>query len=154
MYGIQTTPPRHTTHSRAPNQSYNNNTPQYYYLLFALTCVLFVPMLWMREIEDRSPDRTIRQFAGDIFDTCRNLTTTYLLIFVVGNTMLALSPFNVTTNLQYLVLKIPNLLAGIDSMTTYLSLSLGIYIFSKCLINKNWRTINYGSGAWWDVGMG
>lgn len=104
-------------------------------------------MLWMTEIKDRSPDRTFRQFAGDIFDTCRDLTTTYLLVFVVGNTMLALSPFNVTSNLQFLVIKLPNLLAGIDSMTTYLSLSLGIYIFQKCLINKNWRIINYGSGA-------
>jgi hypothetical protein len=49
--------------------------------------------------------------------------------------------------MQYLVIKIPNLLAGVDSMTTYLSLSCGIYIFQKYLINHNWRTINYASGA-------
>jgi hypothetical protein len=67
---------------------------QYYYLLFALTALLFVPMLWMREIEDRGPSRTMGQFAHDIFDTCRNLTTSYLLVFVAGTTMLALSPFN------------------------------------------------------------
>jgi MFS family permease len=114
---------------------------EYYYLLFALVGLCVVPMLWFKEVEDRSPQRTLKEFAVDLFDTCRNLTTTYLLVFVVGNTMLALSPFNVTSNLQYLVIRIPNLLSGVDSMTTYLSLSLGIYIFQKHLINKNWRTV-------------
>ena len=72
---------------------------------------MFVPMLWMKEIEDRSPARTIKQFAHDIFDMCRNLTTTYLLVFVVGTTMLALSPFNggcVHCLLAALALYIPN----------------------------------------------
>lgn len=79
-------------HTNPPTHQHTYH--QYYYLLFALTTVLFVPMLWMKEIEDRSPARTIKEFAHDIFDTCCNLTTTYLLVFVVGTTMLALSPFN------------------------------------------------------------
>lgn len=42
---------------------------------------------------------------------------------------------------QYLVIGIPNLLTGIDSMSTYLALSGGIWIFQKFLINKNWRYV-------------
>jgi hypothetical protein len=43
----------------------------YYYLMFALTAVLVVPMLFMREIPDTSPHRTTSEFLLDIFDTCK-----------------------------------------------------------------------------------
>lgn len=115
-----------------------------YMWLWALPCLLtdpptpYTPMpglpACLLQVEDVSPHRSFKEFMADIFDTARNLTTSYLLVYVVGNNMLAVSPFNVTTNLQYLVIGIPNLLSGVDSMTTYLALSLGIWIFQKFLI--------------------
>jgi len=30
--------------------------------------------------------------------------------------------------------------AGVDTITTYLALVAGVYIFQKYLINENWRT--------------
>jgi hypothetical protein len=34
------------------------------------------------------------------------------------------------------VIGIPNLLSGIDSMTTYLTLSAGIWVFKRHLLNR------------------
>lgn len=64
------------------------------------SCVWVLGWVCGVQVEDHSPHRTFKEFMGDIFDTARNLTTSYLLVFVVGNGMLGISPFNVTTNLQ------------------------------------------------------
>jgi hypothetical protein len=46
---------------------------------------------------------------------------------------------------RYYVIKISNLLAGVDSITQYLVLSLAIWIFKTYLIDRNWRTVSYVS---------
>jgi hypothetical protein len=43
------------------------------------------------------------------------------------------------------VIQIPNLLAGIDTMSTYLMLVFAIWVFKRFLIQRDWRFTTYAS---------
>ena len=71
-------PPTHPpTHSQGCPIKWNScwawglTIAQYYYLLFVLVLLCVLPLLYFQEVEDKSPHRTAKQFALDLFDTCR-----------------------------------------------------------------------------------
>lgn len=118
----------------------------YYGLLFAIVLILSIPILWLHELDaSKIPLHSFSHFFREIWVTLQNLTTFYLIIFVIGT--LALTNFNNNANiaLQYYVIKLTNLQAGIDTITTYSGLVFAIYLFQKYLINENWRFTQYGS---------
>jgi hypothetical protein len=82
---------------------------------------------------------------SEIWQTLQNLTTLYLLLFVVGTYSLTNFTSNANIYLQYYVIKLTSLQAGIDTMTTYLALVFAIWLFQTYLIRKNWRWTQYGS---------
>ena len=84
-------------------------------------------------------------FIHEIWLTLQNLTTFYLLIFAIGTHSLTNFSSNVNISLQYYVMKLSNLQAGISTMTTFLALVAAIWIFQTFLINRNWRITQYGS---------
>jgi hypothetical protein len=119
---------------------------QYYGFLFALIFILTVPIFYLKELDaSHIPRHDIRYFFIEVWDTLKNLTTQYLLVFVIG--VLSLTNFtnNATIYLQYYVIKLTNFQAGLDTVTTYLALVTSIWIFQKYLINRNWRYTQYYS---------
>ena len=46
---------------------------------------------------------------------------------------------------QYYVIQLTNFQAGLDGITTFLVLSVAIYLFRTYLINKSWRRTSYCS---------
>lgn len=119
---------------------------QYYGLLFALIFILTIPVLWLKEIDaSHIPQHTMKEFFEGIWATMQNLTTLYLVIFVVGVQSLSNFTNNAAIYLQYYVIKLTNFQAGVDTVTTYAALTLAIWLFQTFLINKNWRYTQYGS---------
>lgn len=58
---------------------------QYYALMFCCIFILFVPILFLKEPDgSRIPRHSVREFVGKIFLTMQNLTTQYVVIYVVG----------------------------------------------------------------------
>lgn len=118
----------------------------YYGLLFALVFILSVPIVFLKEIDPTHiPMHNWKHFSGEIWDTLQNLTTSYLLIFVVGIGCFTNFLSNVNIYMQYNIIQLTNFEAGIDTVTSYGALVVAIYIFQKYLINRNWRLTQYGS---------
>lgn len=118
----------------------------YYGLLLAIVFILSIPVLWLKEIDVKHKDllnmhkhRDFKQFMHEIWLTLQNLTTLYLLIFVIGLHCLSNFRSNANVYMQYYVIKLTNFQAGLDIMSTYAALSLAVYIFQRNLINVNWR---------------
>jgi hypothetical protein len=119
---------------------------QYYGLLFGIVFILSIPIVWLKEIDvSHLPRHTFSHFVGELWQTLKNLTTLYLLIFVIG--VSSLTNFTLTTNvyMQYYVIALTNFEAGIDTITSYLALVVAIWIFQKYLIRRNWQVTQYAS---------
>lgn len=113
---------------------------QYYGLLFALIFILSVPILWLKELDaEHIPVHTVGHFFHEIWLTLQNLTTFYLVIFVIGVMTLTNFTNNANIVLQYYVIELTNFESGIDTITTYGSLVIAIWIFQRFMIDKNWR---------------
>lgn len=126
--------------------SFGLNVNQYYALLFVLTFIIVIPIFWLKEIDpSRIPVHSLSHFVGEIWETLQNLTTLYLLIFVIGTGCLTNFTSIVNIYMQYYIIELTNFQAGIDTITTYLALSVAIWIFKTYLINRSWRQTQYGS---------
>lgn len=126
--------------------SWGLNINQYYGLLFALVFILTFPVWFLKELDSTHiPLHTFSHFCHEVWLTLQNLTTFYLLIFVVGVYTFTNFTNNANIYLQYYVIKLTNCQAGIDTMTTYGALVFAIWLFQRFLINKNWRYSQYGS---------
>jgi hypothetical protein len=118
---------------------------QYYGLIFTLVFFLTLPVTWLREIDARHAHRhTFTEFLEGIWKTLQNLTTFYLLIFVIGIQGFTQFTNNDSIALQYYVIKLTNFQAGLDTVTTYGALVLAVWIFQRFLIHRNWRYTQYG----------
>lgn len=119
---------------------------QYYGLLFVLTFIICIPIIWMKEPDpSKIPQHSLTHFVQEIWETLKNMTTLYLLIFVIGTGCLTNFTSIVNIFMQYYIIELTNFQAGIDTITTYMSLSLAIWLFKTYLINRNWRYTQYFS---------
>ena len=50
---------------------------------------------------------------------------------------------NVNVYVQYSIIKLTSFQAGIDTITTYSSLVLAIWLFQKYMINRDWHITQY-----------
>jgi len=138
---------------------------QYYRLLAAIFVVLAIPIFFMREVSSKHiPTHTFREHGHELWETLKNPTTLYLLIFVSGNAALSqLTP--ITYNyVQYTLVNLTNLQGGVQVIVTYLATAMGVKIFQVFFLNRNWRTTLYLSMAtmqvmgllwilvYWDIG--
>ena len=93
----------------------------------------------------RSTTLSFSYFFNEIWLTLQNLTTLYLLIFVIGTQCFTNFTSNANIYLQYYIIKLTNMQAGIDTMTTFAALAIAIWVFQKYLIHLNWRYTQYGA---------
>lgn len=122
------------------------NINEYYALLFCIVFILTIPILWMKELDpSKVPKHNLNHFLTEIWETLQNLTTFYILIFVIGINSLTNFKSVANTYMQYYVIQLTNFQAGIDTITTYLGLSIAIWVFKTYLINRDWRITQYTS---------
>jgi hypothetical protein len=119
---------------------------QYYGVLFALVFICVLPVLWLKELEDAHiPQPDFGHFFSRFWETLQNLTTFYLMIFVIGIHAFANFFNNASIQLQYYVIKLTNFQVGLDTVTTNFGIVCAIWLFQKYLIHKNWRYTQYVS---------
>jgi hypothetical protein len=100
----------------------------------------------MKELDSTQiPRHSIAHFTNEIWLTLQNLTSLYLIVYVIGIGALTNFPSNVNIYMQYYVIQLTNFEAGIDTITSYAALAVAIWIFKTYLINENWRYTQYGS---------
>lgn len=98
----------------------------------------------MKELDAKMiPQRTLRQHFNELWETLKNLTTLYLIIFVTGDGALSMMTNIVTVYLQYYVIGLTNFQSGIDTITTFLAIVGGVWIFQTYFIQRNWRMTQY-----------
>ena len=118
----------------------------YYGLLFVIIFFLTLPVLWLKELDATNvPHHTGMHFFREIWSTLQNLTTFYLVIYVIGIQGFTNFTSNANIQLQYYVIKLTNFQAGIDTVTTYSALVLSIWLFQKYMINRDWHVTQYAS---------
>jgi hypothetical protein len=126
--------------------SWGLSVNQYYAVLFVIVFFLTIPIFYLKELDNsRVPQHDWHHYINGVWTTMQNLTTFYLLIFVIGSCSLTNFTNNATITLQYSVIQLTNFQAGIDTVTTYGGLVVAIWIFQTYLINRNWRYTQYGS---------
>ena len=117
---------------------------QYYKMLAVIFAVLCIPIFFLREVSSKHiPVHTFAEHGHELWETLKNPTTLFLLIFVSGNaTFSQFTP--VTYNyVQYTLVGLTNLQAGIQVIFTYLAVAVGVKIFQVFFRNRNWRTTLY-----------
>ena len=117
---------------------------QYYRLLALIFVVLALPIFFIREVSsDHIPIHSFAEHGRALWETLKNPTTLYLLIFVSTNgTLSQLTP--ITYNyVQYTLVNLANLQGGIQVVVTYLAVAMGVKLFQVFFLNKNWRTTLY-----------
>ena len=98
--------------------SFGLTVNQYYGLLFGITFILCIPILWLKETDPRKiPHHNLQFFIKEIWETLQNLTTLYLLIYTIGTGCLTNFTSLVNTYMQYYVIKLTNFEAGIDTVS-------------------------------------
>lgn len=116
----------------------------YYAVIFVILAVLCIPILFFREVDCSDiPQHSLHEHAVNLWDTLQNPTTMYLLIFVLGNSMFSNMAPITTTYVQYILIQLTNLQSGITAIVVYCAVYVGIYIFQKYFLNRNWRTTLY-----------
>eukprot|EP00981_Chlorochromonas_danica_P000234 scaffold55_cov225-Ochromonas_danica.AAC.6 len=113
---------------------------QYYAVLFSIVFILTIPILWLKELPPAEEvPHSFHHYLSDLWQTLQNLTTFYLLVYVIGANSLTNFTNNATITLQYYVIQLTNFQSGLDTITTYTGLVIAIWIFQKYLINRGLR---------------
>lgn len=115
----------------------------YYGLIFVLIFLLSIPIFKLKELKTQIKIESIKHYLHDLWSVLQNLTTLYLIIFVIG--IGSLTNFTNIANiyLQYYLIELTNFEAGIDTITTYLATAIGVWLFKTYLIHRNWRYTQY-----------
>ena len=94
--------------------SWGLSVNQYYGLLFALVFILTIPVWFLKELDaTHIPLETASHHVKEIWSTLQNLTTLYLLVFVIGIGIFTNFQSNVNTYMQYYIIQLTNFQAGI-----------------------------------------
>jgi hypothetical protein len=88
----------------------------YYGLLFCLILLLTIPVVVLKELDgSHIPQHSLKFFFLEVWETLQNLTTFYLVIFVIAIMGFTNFTSNASIQLQYYVIKLTNFQAGIDT---------------------------------------
>ena len=104
----------------------------YYALVFCVVFVLVIPIIWLKELDASNiPIRTFREHILDIWETLQSRTTLSLMCYSAGMAILTNFPSTVNYYFQYYVLQLNNFQAGIDTISTYCTLTIAIGLFKR-----------------------
>ena len=92
----------------------------YYGLIFSICIVLFIPIFFLKEIDSTNiPQRTFEEHRQDLWATLQNLTTLFLMIFVIGTQMFSSMQNIASVYLQYYIIELTNFQSGIGMYLHY-----------------------------------
>ena len=98
---------------------------EYYGLLFCILFVLFIPIVFLKEMDgSKIPRRTFNEHRLELWETLQNRTTLYLLIFVSGASCFSSMVNEATVYLQYYIIQLTNFQSGIGEK----SMSMCIFV--------------------------
>jgi len=117
----------------------------YYGVIFCCILLLYIPIYRLKELEGGQASVPFKHFISEVWVTLQNLTTLYLMIFVIGTVGLTNLTNIVNVYLQFYIIELTNFEAGIDTITSYMALAGAVYLFKTYLIRRNWRYTQYGS---------
>ena len=102
-----------TRYSYIPIYMYTYTVGQYYWLIFLILLLLFIPITFLTEPDaTHIPQRTFSEHRSELWETLTNRTTLSLLIYVTGSSIIT-NLSNITTSyIQYYVIGLTNLQAG------------------------------------------
>jgi hypothetical protein len=124
--------------------SWGLTVQQYYALIFVILFFLMIPIFFLREIDPKTiPHHTLREHSLELWQTLKNPTTMYLMIFVAGNGLFSNMAPITTTYVQYILIELTNFQSGITAIVTYCAVFAGIAIFQRFFIQRNWRMTLY-----------
>lgn len=107
---------------------------------------MVIPIFWLKEVDPaKVPKHDMKHFISEIWETLQNLTTFYLIVYVIGLHALTGFTSNANIYMQYYIIRLTNFEAGIDAISSYGALSIAIWLFKKYLINVNWRYTQVGA---------
>ena len=115
--------------------SWGLTVSQYYYLIFVIISVLFIPILYLKEPDARHiPMRTFYEHGVELWETLENRTAFSLLVYVTGTGVFASMGNIATTYMQYYVIGLTNLQAGIGiyvqhSSIHFVGLCFFVYVY-------------------------
>jgi Na+/melibiose symporter-like transporter len=88
---------------------------QYYALIFIIIFFLFIPILYLKEPDaSKIPMRTFHEHGLELWETLGNRTAFSLLVYVTGTGIFASMGNIASTYVQYYVIGLTNLQAGIS----------------------------------------
>lgn len=124
--------------------SWGLTVQQYYALLFVILFILVIPILFLREVDPKNiPQHSFSEHSHELWQTLKNPTTMYLMIFVAGNGLFSNMAPITTTYVQYVLIELTNFQSGVTAVVTYCAVFAGIAIFQNFFITKNWRMTLY-----------
>ena len=112
-----------------------------YWLMLGLAAPMIPALYYFKEHRALTDDN--RHTLGDRFrmlwDVLHNVVVIMVMIFSLGFVVLAGSSNKVQGIIKGKILKLSMLQNGISSASNFLALSVGMFIFKKYLLNRNWR---------------
>ena len=119
---------------------------EYYGLLLVITFILTIPVYFLKELDGSSiPYHSFKELLNEVWKVLQNLTTFYLVIFVLGLYSFTHFSSRVNTTMQFYIIELTNFQTGLDSLLSYVALVGAIYVFQTYLIRRNWRITEYFS---------
>ena len=124
--------------------SWGLTVSQYYAFLLVIFVVLALPIFFIREVSsDHIPIHSFAEHGRALWETLKNPTTLFLLIFVSTNAAFTRIAPITYAYVQYTVVHLTNLQSGMQVVMIFLAVAIGIQIFQKRFLNRNWRTTLY-----------
>jgi hypothetical protein len=129
--------------------SWGLNINQYYGLIFAITFVLVIPLVFLEEVKKVNkytgevappmPPHTLSHFLTELWTVLQNQTSMYLLIYVIMFHSVGSITNQANVYLQFYIIQLTGFQTGIDGVSSMAALVFAIWLFQTYLIKKNWR---------------
>jgi hypothetical protein len=88
--------------------SWGLTVKRYYALLFILIVIIITPILFLKELPNPGIKHSFSEFRSHMWEIMQNLTTLYLIVFVIGIGVFTNFTSNVNIYLQYNIIQLTN----------------------------------------------
>ena len=126
--------------------SWGLNLSQFYGFSTALIAVLLTPILFLKEFDPSHVEQhTFSEHATLLWETIKNRACMYMLIYVGFGFSFGAMSSACWSIFVFNVIKLTNLELGVSNLISFGAMLIGIYLFRKYLLDKNWRMTQYFS---------
>lgn len=131
-----------TTNPEGKGFGWGLSVSHMYWLLAVVVVVFLSPTLFFFEERSEMAHEvpTMGKQLSAVWDVMHNACLFSIMIWSMGSNVFAGATNRAgSTTIEGKVVQLSQLEVGLDNVTTYLTLCIGIYLFKRYLINYNWR---------------